>query len=52
MKDDIQRLTNSLSVANKRFRLALSIKRTEVIFQLAKGSTANTPEIKIDGKVL
>ena len=52
LKDDLQRLTNSLSVANKRFRLTISIKKTEVMFQPAKGSTANTPEIKIDGKVL
>ena len=46
-KDDLQRLTNSLSEATKRFRLTISIKKTEVMFQ-----PANTPEIKSDGKVL
>ena len=51
-KDDLQRLTNSLSEATKRFRLTISIKKTEVMFQPAKGSTANTLEIKSDGKVL
>ena len=51
-KDDLQRLTNSLSEATKRFRLTISIKKTEVMFQPAKGSKANTPEIKSDGKVI
>ena len=52
LKDDHQRLTDSLSAATKRFGLTISIKKTEVMFQPAKGSTANMPEIKIDGKVL
>lgn len=52
MDDDLQRLTNSLSVATRCFGLTISIKKTEVMFQPAKRSTANMPEIKIDGKVL
>ncbi|XP_074612810.1 uncharacterized protein LOC141869503 [Acropora palmata] len=36
----------------QRFRLTIGIKKTEVMFQHAKGSTANTPKRKIDGKVL
>ncbi|KAL8584674.1 hypothetical protein ACOMHN_002403 [Nucella lapillus] len=51
-EDDLQRLTDSLSAATKHFGLTISIKKTEVIFQPSKGSTANMPEIKIDGKVL
>ncbi|KAL8588325.1 hypothetical protein ACOMHN_019590 [Nucella lapillus] len=51
-KDDLQRLTDSLSAATKHFGLTISIKKTEVMFQPSKGSTANTPEIKIDVKVL
>ncbi|KAL8601069.1 hypothetical protein ACOMHN_040770 [Nucella lapillus] len=52
LEDDLQRLTDSLSAATKHFGLTISIKKTEVIFQPSKGSTANMPEIKIDGKVL
>ncbi|KAL8587109.1 hypothetical protein ACOMHN_026077 [Nucella lapillus] len=51
-EDDLQRLTDTLSAATKHFGLTISIKKTEVTFQLSKGSTANMPEIKIDGKVL
>ncbi|KAL8593603.1 hypothetical protein ACOMHN_039530 [Nucella lapillus] len=51
-EDDLQRLTDFLSAATKRFGLTISIKKTEVIFQPSKGSTANMPEIKIDGKVI
>ncbi|KAL8601457.1 hypothetical protein ACOMHN_000399 [Nucella lapillus] len=51
-EDDLQRVTDSLSAATNHFGLTISIKKTEVIFQPSKGSTANMPEIKIDGKVL
>ncbi|KAL8582730.1 hypothetical protein ACOMHN_051516 [Nucella lapillus] len=51
-EDDLQRLADSLSAATRHFGLTISIKKTEVIFQPSKGSTANMPEIKIDGKVL
>ncbi|KAL8612753.1 hypothetical protein ACOMHN_033752 [Nucella lapillus] len=51
-EDDLQRLTDSLSAATKHFGLTISIKKTKVIFQPSKGSKANMPEIKIDGKVL
>ena len=47
-EDDLQRLAGSLSAATKRFEL--SITKTEVMFQPAKGSRANMPEIKIDDK--
>ena len=50
--DDLQELTNSLSSATKRFGLTISIKKTEVLFQPAKGSTAALPNIVIDGKPL
>ena len=51
-EDDLQRLINSLSVVTKRLGLTISIKKTEVMFQPAKESTANMPEIKIEGKAL
>ena len=51
-KDDLQRIADSLSAATKRFGLFKSIKTTEVMFQPAKGSTGNMPEIKNDGKAL
>ncbi|KAL8609001.1 hypothetical protein ACOMHN_059932 [Nucella lapillus] len=51
-EDDLQRLADSLSAAAKHFGLTINIKKTEVMFQPSKGSTANSPEIKIDGKVL
>ncbi|KAL8597728.1 hypothetical protein ACOMHN_001687 [Nucella lapillus] len=51
-EDDLQRLTDSLSAATKHFGLTISIKKTEVMFQPSKGSTANMPEIKINGTVL
>ncbi|XP_067030893.1 uncharacterized protein [Acropora muricata] len=49
---DLQQLADSLSIATKRFGLTISIKKTEVLFQPARGSTASTPKIKIDGKIL
>ncbi|KAK2554279.1 hypothetical protein P5673_024283 [Acropora cervicornis] len=49
---DLQQLADSLSIATKRFGLTNSIKKTEVLFQPARGSTASTPKIKIDGKIL
>ena len=52
LKDDLQRLADSLSVATKCFGLTISIKKTEVTFQPAKGSRANMPEIKTNGKAL
>ena len=39
-------------VATKCFGLRINTKKTEMMFQPAKGSTANIPEVKIDGKVL
>ena len=49
---DLQQLADSLSIGTKRFGLTISIKKTEVLFQPARGSTASTPKIKIDGKIL
>ena len=49
---DLQQLADSLSIATKRSGLTISIKKTEVLFQRARGSTASTPKIKIDGKIL
>ena len=49
---DLQQLADSLSIAIKRFWLTISIKKTEVLFQPARVSTATTPKIKIDGKIL
>ena len=49
---DLQQLADSLSTATERFGLTISIKKTEVLFQPARGSTASTPKIKIDGKIL
>ena len=46
---DLQSLTDSLSEATKRFGLTISIKKTEVLFQPTKGSTASVPRITIDG---
>ena len=44
--------TDSLSEANESSGLTISIKKTKVMFQPAKASTANMSEIKIVGKVL
>lgn len=49
---DLQSLTDALSAATKHFGLTISIKKTEVMFQPAKGSSAPAPVIKIDGKAL
>ena len=51
-EEDLQQLTNSLSVATRKFGLTISIKKTEVLFQPAKQSTASLPQIQIDGKIL
>lgn len=49
---DLQQRADSLSIATKRFGLTISIKKREVLLQPARGSTASTPKIKIDGKIL
>lgn len=49
---DLQKLTDSLSHATKRFGLTISIKKTEVLYQPAKGTSGPTPNILIDGKTL
>ena len=36
----------------RKFGLTISIKKTEILFQPAKQSTASLPEIQIDGKIL
>ena len=51
-EDDLHRIADSLSAATMQFGLLKSIKGTEVMFQPAKGSTRNMPEIKIDSKAL
>ena len=51
-EDDLQKLTDSLSKATKRFGLTISIKKTEVLFQPSVGSRKRMPEIQIDGKTL
>jgi len=50
--EDLQSLTDALSTATKRFGLTISIKKTEVLYQPAKGSAPNPPPITIDGKAL
>ena len=50
--DVIQRPTDSLSAATERFEPTISIKKPVVMLQPAKESTANMPDVKIDGKVL
>ena len=51
-EDSLQRLVDSLSVATERFGLTMSIKKTEVMFQPAKGPRENILKIQIDGKAL
>ena len=46
-EDDLQRLAESLSAATKRFGLTISMKKTVVLFQPAKGSTANAPRLRL-----
>ena len=50
--DDFQRLTDPLFGATKCFGWTISIKKNKMVFQPAKESVANMPEIKFDGEVL
>lgn len=49
--DDLQRLTDPLSVTTKHFWTYNKHQKTEVMFQSTKGSTTNMPETKINCKV-
>ena len=49
---DLQEMANALSAATKRYGLTISIKKTEVLYQPAPGTTRKDPEIKIDNQKL
>ena len=51
-EEDLQSLTDALSTATKKFGLTISIKKTEVMYQPARGSDSNPPLITIDGNAL
>lgn len=48
---DLERLTDLLSVTTKHSWTYNKHQNTEVMFKSTKGSTANMPETKINGKV-
>ena len=50
---DLQEMATALSNATKRYGLTISIKKTEVLYQPAPGTTRKEePEIKIDNQIL
>ena len=50
---DLQDMATALSNATKRYGLTISIKKTEVLYQPAPGTTRKEePEIKIDNQIL
>ena len=48
----IQRLCDCFAVAARRFGLTISIKKTEVLYQPARGNPYVPPVVKIEGKQL
>jgi hypothetical protein len=51
-QENLQRLCDSFSSAARRFGLTISIKKTEVLYQPARGNAYVTPVIIIEGKKL
>ena len=51
-KEDIQELADCFATAAKAFGLTVSIKKTEVLRQLAPNTTRPQTDITMDGKVL
>ena len=51
-EEDLQRLCDSFSNASRRFGLTISIKKTEVLYQPARGNAYVPPSISIEGKQL
>ena len=51
-EEDLQCLADCFSTAAKAFGLTISIKKTEVLCQVAPGITRPEPSIKIDGAAL
>ena len=51
-EEDLQRLCDCFSRASRRFGLTISIKKTEVLYQPARGNDYIPPAISIEGKQL
>jgi len=51
-EEDLQRLADCFSTASKAFGLTISIKKTEVLYQAAPGTSKPEPNIRIDGAPL
>ena len=52
MVDDIQAITNAFARSARRFRLTISLKKTEVIYQPKPGADYTAPTITIDNNQL
>ena len=50
--DDIQAITNAFARSARSFRLTISLKKTEVIYQPKPGADYTTPAITIDNNPL
>ena len=51
-EEDLQHLADCFSTAARTFGLTISIKKTEVMYQVAPGTSRPEPVIKIDGTPL
>ena len=51
-EEGLQRLCDSFASASRRFGLTISIKKTEVLYQPARGKAYAPPNISIEGKQL
>ena len=51
-EEDLQRLCDCFSRASRRFGLTISIKKTEVMYQPARGNVYIPPAVSIEGKQL
>ena len=51
-EEGLQAMANALSTATKMFGLTISLKKTEVMFQPAPGTTRSEPSIKIENTTL
>ena len=51
-QEELQRLCDCFSTASRRFGLTISIKKTEVLYQPARGNAYVAPIISIEGKPL